>query len=131
MTAQHEVAIRAAVNELVAALLDVVRHEVGQVPATNNRLLSIDEAAAVFGVGRTALYQELTTGRLRSFKVGRRRLIPTSAIDAYIEAAEVQLDRDQHDVNGQGSAAATAVPKLVGSLTRGPEAIGTLEKGRR
>jgi excisionase family DNA binding protein len=85
MTPDHEVAIRGAVDELVAALLAVVRAEVAPVPGTSDRLLSIDQAASALGIGRTALYDELTNGRLRSFKVGRRRLIPASAIDAYIE----------------------------------------------
>lgn len=130
MAPDREAAVRTAVEQLVAALLALVRAEVAQVPAGDNRLLSIGEAAAVLGVGRTALYQELTTGRLRSFKVGRRRLIPTSAIDAYIEAGAVPRGRDQDDVKGQGFAG-TLVHDLVGSLTREPGTTGTFEKRRR
>ena len=83
MTAERE-AVRTAVDELVASLLAMVRAEVDSVPAAPDRLLSIDEAAMALGIGRTALYHQLTAGRLRSFKVGRRRLIPASAIGAYI-----------------------------------------------
>ena len=86
MIPDHEAAIRAAVDDLVAALLAAVRAEATPIFAGPDRLLSIDEAAAALGIGRTAFYQELTNGRLRSFKVGRRRLIPASAIEAYIEA---------------------------------------------
>lgn len=85
MTPAHDAAVQAAVDELVAALLAVVRAEAAPVPGASDRLLSIDEAATALGIGRTALYHELTNGRLRSFKIGRRRLIPASAIDAYIE----------------------------------------------
>lgn len=85
MNPGHEAAVRAAVDHLVAALLAAVRAEVTPVSAAPERLLSIDQAASALGIGRTALYGELTNGRLRSFKVGRRRLIPVSAIDAYIE----------------------------------------------
>lgn len=86
MRVDPEVTIRAAVDQLVAALLAATRAEVAPPAATPDRLLSIDETAAALGLGRTAVYAELTSGRLRSFKVGRRRLIPASAIDIYIEA---------------------------------------------
>ena len=85
MTPDHEAALQAAVDELGAARLAAGRAEVAPVPGASDRLLSIDEAARTLGIGRTVLYDELTNGRLRSFKVGRRRLIPASAIDAYIE----------------------------------------------
>ena len=45
---------------------------------------SVDEAAAMLGIGRSALYAELQAGRLRSVKVGRRRLVPSGAIAARI-----------------------------------------------
>jgi excisionase family DNA binding protein len=45
-----------------------------------DRLLSIDQAARALSIGRTALYSEIRAGRIRSLKVGRRRLIPSSAI---------------------------------------------------
>jgi excisionase family DNA binding protein len=91
MTAECEAALRTAVDELVAALLAMVQAEVDSVPAAPDRLLSVDEAAIALGIGRTALYYELTAGRLRSFKVGRRRLIPASAIGAYI-AVQAEVD---------------------------------------
>ena len=84
MYSQHEAAIRTAVDGLVAAILDAVGDEASTAPSATERLLSIDQAAATLGVGRTALYAELSAGRLRSFKVGRRRLVPTSAIEAFI-----------------------------------------------
>lgn len=74
--------LEAAVAELVAAL----REELAQAPpaAMPDRLLDVDEAATVLGVSRTSVYQELQAGRLRSVKVGRRRLIPSSAIAEFI-----------------------------------------------
>lgn len=86
MTPDHEMAVQAAVGELVSALVAAIRAEAAPVLATADRLLGIDEVATALGIGRTAVYHELTNGRLRSFKVGRRRLIPASAIVAYIEA---------------------------------------------
>ena len=71
--------LEAAIRELTAAL----REELAAAPpppALPDRLLSIPEAAQALGVSRTALYGELRSGRLRSCAVGRRRLVPASAI---------------------------------------------------
>lgn len=81
MTPAHEAAIRTAVESLVAAILAAVPAEAA--PDAPDRLLSLGEAAALLGIGRTRLYAELDAGRLRSLKVGRRRLVPSSAIAAY------------------------------------------------
>lgn len=86
MTAETEVALRAAVEALVAELVAAVRAEAAQAQAAPDRLLNIGQAAEALGIGRSALYGELAAGRLRSVKVGRRRLIPASAIRAFIEA---------------------------------------------
>ena len=76
--------LEAAITELVAAL----RQEMEPTPAPHapDRLLSIEEAARLIGVSRASAYLELQAGRLRSLKVGRRRLVPTSAISHYIAA---------------------------------------------
>lgn len=87
MTAEHERAIRVAVDDLVAALLEAVREEAQPVGPAPERLLSVPEAAKALGLGRSATYEELGAGRLASFKVGRRRLVPASAIAAYVAGA--------------------------------------------
>jgi excisionase family DNA binding protein len=79
--------LEAAVSELVEALREAVRVEAEAGPRAPDRLLSIDEAAEALGIGRTALYGELQAGRVRSVKVGRRRLVPMSAIGERIDAA--------------------------------------------
>ena len=72
--------LHAAVMELVEALRDEI--VVGARPSERepDRLMSIEQAARALGIGRTALYSEIGEGRIRSVKVGRRRLIPSSAI---------------------------------------------------
>jgi len=85
MTPGHEVAIRAAVDELVAALLAAVTEAV-PVGGAPDRLLDIDSASAMLGIGRSRLYDEIGAGRLRSIKVGRRRLVPAKAIAEFIAA---------------------------------------------
>ncbi len=74
----REVAIRAAVDALVTALVAATEPD----PASDapDRLYSILEAAELLGIGRTALYGEIRAGRVRTLKVGRRRLVPSGAI---------------------------------------------------
>lgn len=82
MTNDAEATIRAAVDALAAAILAAVRADAA--PAAPDRLLSIDEAASALGIGRSILYGEIAAGRLRSVKVGRRRLVPAGALTDYI-----------------------------------------------
>jgi excisionase family DNA binding protein len=81
--------LEAALAELAAA----IREEVGAatIAPGPDRLLSIDEAAAALGLGRTRLYAEIQGGRLRVIHVGRRVLVPAAAIAAYI--TDRQADR--------------------------------------
>ena len=72
--------LTAAVTELVAALRDEIATQRRPSEREPDRLLSIEQAARALGIGRTALYSEIGAGRLRSVKVGRRRLVPSSAI---------------------------------------------------
>jgi excisionase family DNA binding protein len=87
VTGDHEAAIRAATDALAAAILAAVRAEAASNDARPEQLLSIDRAAVVAGVGRTTIYAAIGAGRLRSVKVGRRRLVSASAI-AELAAAE-------------------------------------------
>lgn len=93
MTPGHEVAIRAAVDELVAALLAAVTEAVPDGGAPD-RLFDIESASALLGIGRSRLYHEIGTGRLRSIKVGRRRLVPAGAIADFIAAGAAQQGPD-------------------------------------
>jgi excisionase family DNA binding protein len=77
----HEAAVRAAVDALVAAILAAATPEAADAP---DRLLSVDEAAALLGIGRSRLYDEIAAARVRSVKVGRRRLVPSGAIAEFI-----------------------------------------------
>lgn len=73
----------------VAALRAEIALEVrpGSPPAVSpDRLLSVAEVASALGIGRSALYSEIAAGRLRTIRVGRRRLVPASAIAEYITA---------------------------------------------
>lgn len=75
--------LAAAVFELIEAIREEARAEAVAIPRPPDRLLSVTEAAEALGIGRTALYAELQAGRCRSVKVGRRRLVPASAVAEY------------------------------------------------
>lgn len=45
------------------------------------RTLSVTEAARLLGVDRATLYRSLAAGDLESFRVGRRILIPSRAVE--------------------------------------------------
>lgn len=51
-------------------------------------LLSVAEVAELTRLGRSRLYDEIRSGRLRSVKVGRRRLISVGAVDQWLAALE-------------------------------------------
>jgi excisionase family DNA binding protein len=57
------------------------------------RLVSIEEAARQLGVHPLTIRRLFNRGELPTVRVGRRRLIPQEAIDAYIRAhTEVAVD---------------------------------------
>lgn len=79
--------LAAALTELADAIRAEVKAEAtADLRPAPDRLLSIDEAAATLGIGRTRLYREVGAGQLRTVKVGRRRLVPAGAIAGYIAA---------------------------------------------
>lgn len=45
---------------------------------------TVEEAAPLLGVGRASVYKLIKSGELRSVRVGRKMLIPLSAIDAFL-----------------------------------------------
>lgn len=46
--------------------------------------LTIPEAVAACGIPRSTLYNHLRSGRLRSIKIGRRRLILVSELQTFL-----------------------------------------------
>lgn len=60
--------------------------------------LSVPEAVAASGIGRTTMFALIKAGELKSIKIGRRRYVPVGALHDYVQ----RLDREQ---NGAESAA--------------------------
>ncbi len=48
------------------------------------------EAGSALGVGRSTLYELIASGQLRTVKIGRRRLVPVSAVHELVERLEQQ-----------------------------------------
>ena len=53
-------------------------------PSTVPRVLRVEEAAQLLGIGRSLAYELIRSGQLRSIKIGRRRLVPLDAIEEAI-----------------------------------------------
>jgi excisionase family DNA binding protein len=49
------------------------------------QLYRVRGAMVVLSLGRSSIYEQIRSGRLRSVTQGRSRLIPASAIDEYIK----------------------------------------------
>ena len=54
-------------------------------PSETRLLLRVDEAGRRLNLGRTVMYELIRSGRLRSVKVGKLRLIPTSALVEFVD----------------------------------------------
>lgn len=50
--------------------------------------LSAVEVASSLGVSRTTVYRLMDAGRLRSVRVGGRRLIPVDAVRAFLDTPQ-------------------------------------------
>jgi excisionase family DNA binding protein len=53
------------------------------------RALTIQEFSQVYGLGRTRVYQELRSGRLRGRKIGKRTVITTDDAEDWLRSLPV------------------------------------------
>lgn len=54
-------------------------------------LIDVEEGARLLGIGRSRFYLLLQTGEVESLKIGRRRVVPLTALEAFVE----RLRREQ------------------------------------
>lgn len=59
------------------------------VKTVESRVVSVPTAAKLLGISRNYGYEMCRTGQLRCVKLGRRILVPKSAIDELLEAGTV------------------------------------------
>ncbi|MGW9479167.1 helix-turn-helix domain-containing protein [Saccharomonospora azurea] len=57
----------------------------GPTPVPARQLYRIPEAMCLLSLSRSAVYEEIRAGRLRSVKRGRTRLVPAQAITEYVQ----------------------------------------------
>lgn len=53
---------------------------------TRQENISINEAVRLFGFGRTKLYELIQSGDIEAFKLGRRTLVRTDSVRAFIDS---------------------------------------------
>lgn len=63
-------------------------------PFGNPLLLTINQVAAMLNLGRTKTYEIVRSGKIKSLKIGSRRLIPCEEVEKYIN----DVSDDQNDV---------------------------------
>ncbi len=66
---------------LVLALADVV----------DRATITVEEAAEILGIGRSAAYEAVNRGQLPTRRVGRRLFVPVPALMAWLGVTDAQL----------------------------------------
>ena len=56
------------------------------------QLYRVRDAMVILSLGRSAIYEQIRSGRLRSVTEGRSRLIPASAIAEYVKLLESEAE---------------------------------------
>ena len=57
-------------------------------PLPQRRTMTVEEAAAVVGVGRSTLYEYVKRGDIACVRLGRRIVIPLHVVEALLGATE-------------------------------------------
>ena len=47
--------------------------------------VGVEEAGRILGISRSATYEFIAVGKIKTFKIGRRRLVLMSELKAFIE----------------------------------------------
>lgn len=68
-------------------LRKVVREELAD-HSTEPRLLPVKAAARALGIPERSCWGLISDGRLRSLKVGKRRLVPVGALDEFVSSID-------------------------------------------
>lgn len=66
-----------------------------QLPNSRDEAFRVEEFCALFRIGKTKFYEEVASGRLKTFPIGRRRRISRAAAEAWVRGLEA-LAKDSH-----------------------------------
>ncbi|RMI45291.1 DNA-binding protein [Actinomadura harenae] len=61
-----------------------------EAPNQEKALYTVEETCKILSFGKTVIYEEIRSGRLRSVGRHKRRRIPASAIAEYVELLEAE-----------------------------------------
>ena len=56
--------------------------------ADERQTLTVEEAAALLGIGRNSAYQAVASGQLPVLRIGRRLLVPRAALERLLAEAQ-------------------------------------------
>jgi excisionase family DNA binding protein len=80
---QHQGATLIPITNQTPATPSTERHE-----APLRLTLNVEEAARIIGISRRTMYELIRTGELCSVKIGSRRLIRHSDLEAFVQGLE-------------------------------------------
>jgi excisionase family DNA binding protein len=83
----------------MAADAEVAEHAADGTP--DGLLLTVEEAARRLRLGRTLVYQLISSGELESVKVGRLRRVPAECLPEYV--ATLRRTRSSEAANGSAA----------------------------
>ena len=110
--------LEAALIELAAALRAEIRGELAATDAPVE-LLSVEEAARRAGISRTLFYAQIMNGKVRSLRVGRRRLVPATELAKLVEAVATLFLAEDASVTAtfsqSSTVAASALQQTLGA----------------
>ena len=59
---------------------------------TDRQTLTVEEAAALLGIGRNSAYQAVAAGQIPVIRIGRRLLVPRAALERLLAVTSVPAD---------------------------------------
>lgn len=81
----HVVNVTDAIAEVIkTAVADGVREALNIHPATNRRLLSVEESAEYLNLGKRKIWEMIAGGELAVVACGRRKMVDLRDLDAWI-----------------------------------------------
>ena len=57
-------------------------------------MVDVETAAVLLSIGRTALFDEIRVGRIRTVKRGKSRLIPVKALNEYVDLLLTETEQE-------------------------------------
>jgi excisionase family DNA binding protein len=65
--------------------------------ADERQTLTVEEAAALLGIGRNSAYQAVASGQLPVLRIGRRLLVPRAALERLLADAQAGMKKTARD----------------------------------